>query len=149
MEHTRLTSPYYDQWVTTQGADLDEARSAIGARDFDKLAAVSEHSCLKMHALAAAAQPGLVYLRGATVEAMHSVRELRAKGVAVFFTIDAGPQLKAMSLPHDQDKVAELVKLPEDNVVGMLLVVGKSTKPAWPKPGQLPLENILVMNAFQ
>ncbi len=49
----------------------------------------------------------------------------------------------------DQDKVAELVKLPEDHVVGMLLVVGKSTKPAWPKPGQLPLENILVMNAFQ
>ena len=107
MEHTRLTSPYYDRWVTAQEADLDEARSAIAARDFDKLAAVSEHSCLKMHALAAAARPGLVYLRGATVEAMHRVRDLRAGGVAVFFTIDAGPQLKAISLPGERDKVAD------------------------------------------
>ena len=107
MEHTRLTSPYYDQWVSGQHADLDEARSAIDARDFDKLADVSEHSCLKMHALAAAARPGLVYLRGPTIEAMHRVRELRANGVAVFFTIDAGPQLKAISLPGDQGRVVD------------------------------------------
>lgn len=48
----------------------------------------------------------------------------------------------------DQDKVAELVNLPEDHVVCMLLVVGKATKGAWPKPGQLPLEDVLIKNAF-
>lgn len=48
----------------------------------------------------------------------------------------------------DADKVAELIRLPEDHVVGMLLVVGKGTKPAWPKPGQLPLEEVLIRDRF-
>lgn len=48
----------------------------------------------------------------------------------------------------DADAVAEFVRLPDDHVVGMLLVVGKGTKAAWPKPGQLPLEEVLVHDRF-
>ncbi len=48
----------------------------------------------------------------------------------------------------DADKVAELINLPEDHMVGMLLVIGKATKPAWPKPGQLPLSDVLVTDKF-
>ena len=33
---------------------------------------------------------------------MQTVRELRATGVGVFFTIDAGPQLKAVCLESDE-----------------------------------------------
>jgi diphosphomevalonate decarboxylase len=46
-----------------------------------------------------AARPPLVYWNGATVECLHAVRRLRAGGVPVFFTIDAGPQLKAVCAP--------------------------------------------------
>jgi diphosphomevalonate decarboxylase len=49
-----------------------------------------------MHAAALAARPPLVYWNGATVECLHAVRRLRAGGVPAFFTIDAGPQLKAV-----------------------------------------------------
>jgi diphosphomevalonate decarboxylase len=38
---------------------------------------------------------------------MQVVRELRAQGVAVFFTVDAGPQLKAVCLPEDESRVSE------------------------------------------
>jgi diphosphomevalonate decarboxylase len=100
MNRTRDTSPYYDAWVDTSERDLAEARAAVLAKDFDKLADLSEYSCLKMHALALAARPGLLYWNGATVEAMHAVRALRAAGVPVFFTVDAGPQLKAICLPQ-------------------------------------------------
>ena len=48
----------------------------------------------------------------------------------------------------DPEKVAELINLPEDHMVGMLVVVGKATKPAWPKPGQLPLSDVLIKNRF-
>ena len=48
----------------------------------------------------------------------------------------------------DGDKVSEIINLPEDHVVCMMLVVGKATKPAWPKPGQLPLDDVLVVNSF-
>lgn len=48
----------------------------------------------------------------------------------------------------DADKVAELINLPDDHVVGMMLVVGKAIKPAWPKPGQLPLDDVLITDTF-
>ncbi len=97
MTRSAHSSPYYSQWVATQPPDLAAARAAIAARDFERLAEVAEHNCLKMHAAALAARPPLLYWNGATVECMRAVRELRATGVPVFFTIDAGPQLKAIT----------------------------------------------------
>jgi diphosphomevalonate decarboxylase len=113
MLRTEETSPYYRQWVASSAADLDEARSAIAARDFEKLAEVSESSCLKMHAVMLSARPGLVYWNGATVEGLRTIRRLRSQGVPVFFTIDAGPQLKAVCLAEaGQRVVEELAALP-------------------------------------
>ncbi len=48
----------------------------------------------------------------------------------------------------DIDKVAELIKLPDDYVMGPMLAVGKKTKEVWPKPGQLPLSELVVENSF-
>lgn len=48
----------------------------------------------------------------------------------------------------DPVQVAELINLPEDHVISFLIAVGKATKPAWPKPGQLPLEEVVVHNQF-
>ena len=48
----------------------------------------------------------------------------------------------------DAVKVAELINLPEDHVVSFIIAVGKATKPAWPKPGQLPLDEVVVHNRF-
>ena len=107
MERTRVSSPYYDGWVSRSPADLASAREAVCDRDFKALAAVAEASCLKMHAVAMAAQPGLVYWNGTTVDCLHRVRELRGDGVPVFFTIDAGPQLKAVCLPESAARVRD------------------------------------------
>jgi nitroreductase len=46
------------------------------------------------------------------------------------------------------DKVAELINLPEDHVMGPMVAIGKGTKKTWPKPGQLPLEEVVVENSF-
>ena len=48
----------------------------------------------------------------------------------------------------DPVKVSELINLPGDHVVSFMIAVGKATKPAWPKPGQLPLEEVVVHNRF-
>lgn len=107
MERTRTTSPYYDAWVGASPGDLEAARTAIADRDFEGLAAVAEASCLAMHAVAMSARPGLVYWNGTTVECLHAVRGLRVRdGLPVFFTIDAGPQLKAICAPGAGDVVA-------------------------------------------
>lgn len=48
----------------------------------------------------------------------------------------------------DEQKVAELIGLPEHYAIGMMLTIGKAAKPAWPKPGQLGIEEIRVKNRF-
>lgn len=48
----------------------------------------------------------------------------------------------------DPDKVAELIKLPEDHVIAMFITIGKATKPAQPRGGQLPLNEVLIENKF-
>jgi diphosphomevalonate decarboxylase len=106
MVRCERTSPFYSDWVNSSEEDLAEARSAIAGRDFEALAEVSESSCLKMHAVMLSAGPGLVYWNGATVECIRRVRELRADGVPVFFTIDAGPQVKAVCAPNAFEEVA-------------------------------------------
>lgn len=105
MEISRKTSPFYDRWVEQQSEDLGEARAAITARDFQRLAGVSEHNCLKMHSVMWGSRPPLTYWNAATVACMQTVRNLQAQGLNVFFTIDAGPQLKAFCTPDCMSEV--------------------------------------------
>lgn len=48
----------------------------------------------------------------------------------------------------DPVQVAELINLPDDHVIGFMIAVGKRTKDAWPKPGQLPLNEVIVHDKF-
>jgi len=107
MQRTAETSPFYRSWVENQPADLERARQAIAGRDFDALADVSEASALAMHGLAMSARPGLLYFNATTIECLHRIRALRASGLPVFFTVDAGPQVKAICTADAVDPVAD------------------------------------------
>jgi diphosphomevalonate decarboxylase len=110
MDASRRTSPFYRDWIETVNRDLTDARAAVRARNFAKLADVSEASCLAMHAVMLSTRPGLVYWNAATVECIHRIRELRRAGTGVFFTIDAGPQVKAVCLPDHAARVATALR---------------------------------------
>jgi diphosphomevalonate decarboxylase len=108
MELSRRTSPFYDSWTAGNDDALARARTAIEGRDFAALAAVSEASCTDMHAVMLSTRPALIYWNGATVDCLREVRRLRdIDGVATFFTVDAGPQVKAVCLPQDAPRVAD------------------------------------------
>lgn len=99
------SSPFYTRWTETAATDFVDARSALAARDFDRLGAIAEANCLAMHAVMSSARPALSYWTPATVACMARVRELRAAGEGVFFTIDAGPQVKAVCQPAAVERV--------------------------------------------
>ena len=96
------SSPFYSSWVENQDHDLQVARSAVKTRDFDKLAAVSEHNCLKMHSVMWTSRPPVVYWNRGTLACMEAIRDLQSAGQAVFFTMDAGPQVKAICQPDNE-----------------------------------------------
>lgn len=105
MEISRKTSPFYDRWVEQQSEDLTEARSAILDHDLIRLGAIAEHNCLKMHSVMWGSRPPMIYWNSATIACMQTVRDLQSRGTPVFFTIDAGPQLKAICPPEHEEMV--------------------------------------------
>lgn len=48
----------------------------------------------------------------------------------------------------DFDKVAELIRLPQNHAVAAMLVIGKGIKPAWPKPGFISKAEMIIENHF-
>lgn len=93
MTSARKTSPFFQSWVESAQASLGPIRDAIAARDFYALSRAAEENCLRMHACAMAASPPIVYWKPETIALIHEVRKMRAEGVEVFFTIDAGPNV--------------------------------------------------------
>ena len=49
----------------------------------------------------------------------------------------------------DQEAVSGLIGLPEDHVVGMLLVIGKAIRPANSRGGQLEYDEVVIRDRFQ
>lgn len=110
MQRSAGTSPFYAAWVEQQEQDIATAVDAVSSRDFSALAAIAEHNCLKMHSLTWTSRPPVVYWNQATMACMQTVRDLQADGVPVFFTIDAGPQLKAVCLADASNAVASALE---------------------------------------
>lgn len=76
---------------------------------------------------------------------------LRSIGIASQTLMLAAKAMGYDSCPmigFDPKKVGEIINLPSDHMVGMMLVVGKALKPAWPRPGQIPLGEALVRDSF-
>lgn len=125
MTRSRDTSPYYDAWVRSHDGDLNAGMASVRQRDFTALADLAEHSCLKMHAVMMSTRPPLIYWSPATLACLQAVRELRRTGTEVFFTIDAGPQLKAVCTPA----AAPAVKSALAAVPGVAMIIESGLGP--------------------
>lgn len=121
------TSPFYSSWVEDQNNDIKEANSFISKKDFEGLAAISEHNCMKMHSIMWTTRPSIVYWNATTIDCMQAIRGLQKNGESVFFTIDAGPQIKAICLPENEEKIAK--KLNEIKGVQSIMTSGLGSGP--------------------
>lgn len=77
-----------------------------------------------------------------------AMRSCGIAGQTIMLTAKAMGYDSCPMIGFDQDKVAELINLPEDHAIGFMIAVGKATQPAWPKPGQLPLDEVVIHNRF-
>lgn len=48
----------------------------------------------------------------------------------------------------DYEAVARIINLPKDYDIAFMVAIGKAVKDAWPRPGQLPLDEVLIENRF-
>lgn len=76
---------------------------------------------------------------------------MRSCGMAGMTIMLAAKAMGYDSCPMDGfdfDAVAKIIKLPEDHVISFMIAVGKGTQPAWPKPGQLDYDEVVIQNTF-
>ena len=77
---------------------------------------------------------------------------MRYCGIAAQTLMLAAKSLGYDSCPMDGfdfEKVAQLIRLPDDHVIAMFVAIGKSAKEARARPGQLALGDVVVKNVFE
>ena len=77
---------------------------------------------------------------------------MRSCGIAAQTIMLAAKSLGYDSCPMDGfdfEKVAQLIRLPADHLIAMFVAIGKGTKDAWTRPGQLSLNDVVVKNMFE
>ena len=105
MRRTMETAPLYAAWPAQVARDLPKIRQAILDQDFATLGRHAEQNALAMHATMIGAWPPVIYWRPETVAALHRVHALRAEGIGVYATLDAGPNVKLLHTAKDAGDV--------------------------------------------
>ena len=77
---------------------------------------------------------------------------MRSCGMAAMTLMLAAREMGYDSCPMDGfdfDAVARLLNLPEDHTPAMYVAIGKGIKEAWPRGGQLPMQDVVIQNRFE
>lgn len=101
MQRTVTTSALYSAWPAKVSRDLSALKQAINLKDFAMLGKTAESNAMTMHATMLSAWPVICYFLPETIVAMNKIWQLRQEGFNLFFTQDAGPNLKLLFLEKD------------------------------------------------
>ena len=76
---------------------------------------------------------------------------MRSCGLAGMTLMLAAKDMGYDSCPMDGfdfEAVGTIINLPSDHLIAFMVAVGKGIQPPWPKPGQLPYEEVVIQNRF-
>jgi diphosphomevalonate decarboxylase len=105
MQKTVETSPLYQSWPIKVAKDLIAIKKAIQHKDFTLFGKTAEQNALAMHAAMEHAKPPIIYTQARTKAAIKKIQQIRKSGLQIYFTQDAGPNLKLLFLAKDTEKV--------------------------------------------
>jgi diphosphomevalonate decarboxylase len=99
------TSPIQAVRVQDAARRLEICKNAILQKDFRTLAQIMEQDSNLMHSVMMTSNPPLLYLEPESVSVMKHVTRWREDGLAVCYTIDAGPNVHCICPFEDSDEV--------------------------------------------
>lgn len=105
MNRTRDTSPYYQAWLQDAPKQTDKAIQALLAADPAELGRLTQLSYLRMFSTMFSADPPVVYWLPASLQIIRLAQDLRTRGLQVWETMDAGPQVKLLTTAADLEEV--------------------------------------------
>lgn len=98
MTITQQTSPLYKNWPQQAHLDLEQLKAALEQKDFWAFGEVLEKNACLMHQCMEKSTPPIRYTTPATQMLRHAIGSLRDQGIPIFFSQDAGPNLKCFFL---------------------------------------------------
>ena len=107
MAQTVQTSFFYRVWPDRVKQDMAAIKEAIISRNFQLLGQTSESNALAMHATMIETLPAIFYWLPETIHIFHRVWVLRQKQIQVYFTIDAGPNVKLLFLQESENRLKQ------------------------------------------
>ena len=128
MQHAKATSPFYDDWVNRSNALVPVMQTAIANHDIDQIGQLAEANALQMHATNATAQPAFNYLTDSSWQVINLATTLRERGISVYATMDAGPNVKLISRPADTEVITAALAEAIPGVVVRTATPGPSIK---------------------
>ncbi len=114
MQITAKTSKIYQDWLGTSERRIKPMLNAIANKDLETLGELAQVDCLEMHETMHTSTPTINYWTDKTIKIIELVNRLRADGIQCYFTIDAGPNVKILTLEKYQDKILSELKIIED-----------------------------------
>lgn len=115
MRITQTTSPLYAKWPERVQIDMQLAQQAILAQDFKLLGETLENNAIAMHECMRQAQPSIDYCLPSTWKNRQAIITARAKGLPIYFSQDAGPNLKCFFMTDWIDQIKQ--QFPEIKVI--------------------------------
>jgi diphosphomevalonate decarboxylase len=110
MSITAATSTLYESWPRQVSKDMVSLKKAIAEQNFDLFGETAERNALAMHATMLSSWPPVFYWLSQTVEIAQKIWKLREEGLPLFFTMDAGPNIKLLFLQKNQQEIESQFK---------------------------------------
>jgi diphosphomevalonate decarboxylase len=104
------TSPCHAVRLAAVPDLLAAVRESIAQRNLAALGQAMEADALAMHGVMMTSRPSLLYWLPGTAAVLQAVRAWRAEGLAVYFTLDAGPNVHCFCQATDANKVEARLK---------------------------------------
>ena len=109
MEISKKTSPIYQDWLDVNEKHINLALNAIKDKDMSGLENVTEENCKVMHKVMKTSKPSISYMTDVTHSCLAEIENLRSSGHSLFYTIDAGPQVKIICDPKSTEIIRDTI----------------------------------------
>jgi diphosphomevalonate decarboxylase len=104
------SSPLQNARVKDTPRRLEICRNAILNKDFGTLAEIIELDSNMMHAIMMTSNPNIMYWQPISIAIMQEVRNIRQKGIAAAYTLDAGSNVHVICEENDIQKIEDLLE---------------------------------------
>ena len=104
------TSPIIDEWIKIGKKSFEDMKIALKKDDFDTVGNIMETNTMFMHKTMITSIPSFTYLTHESYNCIEYIKKLRLNGLRVYFTTDAGSNVKVLYLKEDEEEVIKKLK---------------------------------------